>query len=443
MTFSLLFDRDGPRIGLNDGVEAAPPLESLDAEIARLRAAQDELRKIPIDDLLGLCDAAARQWTQPGHPVADVIRGLRLGFLPLWLRRANLQAMARRSLRGCPGALDGFVPLADGDPLFVRAQPRGIVVHWVAGNVPVLGFLSVVQAMLCKNANVVKVSRRAAGVLPHLFAALSEVSCTTAAGETLTGRVLTDAAAVVYADRNDREAAIALSHHADVRTAWGGREAVEAIVNLPRRHETEDIVFGPKLSFAVVGAERLGDGDTARRTAAALAGDACAFDQQGCNSPHTVFVERGGAISPAAFARLLGEAMAAESRRAPLGDVDPAMAMNVLGIRTEYAMRGEVHSSREIHWAVLYDETDKGLAEPCYLRTLFVRPVDDVFEAAAHCSAQTQTAGLAVDRRRHALAEALTARGVERCPAVGAMRIYDVPWDGLFAMDRMVRWVSG
>ena len=115
--------------------------------------------------------------------------------------------------------------------------------------------------------------------------------------------------------------------------------------------------------------------------------------------------------------------------------------MNVLAVRTEYAMRGEAHHSRDIQWAVLYSD-DKGLAEPCCLRTLFVRPVDDVFEAAQYCSPQTQTAGLAVDTRRHALADALTARGVERCPAVGAMRIYDTPWDGLFPMDRLVRWVS-
>ena len=135
--------------------------------------------------------------------------------------------------------------------------------------------------------------------------------------------------------------------------------------------------------------------------------------------------------------------MEAESRRAPLEEVDPAAAMNVLGVRTEYAMRGEAHHSRDIQWAVVYGDEDKGLAEPCYLRTLFVRPVDDVFEVAAFCSSQTQTAGLAVDDRRHALADALTARGVERCPAVGAMRIYDAPWDGLFAMDRLVRWVSG
>ena len=280
-------------------------------------------------------------------------------------------------------------------------------------------------------------------MLPYLLAALSEATYTNARGETFSGRVLTDAMAVVYADRQDQAAARELSRLADVRVAWGGREAVEAIINLPRRYGTEDIVFGPKLSFAIVGAERLAEHDTARRTAAAIAADACAFDQQGCNSPHTVFVERGGSIAPAEFARLLGEAMETESRRAPLEEVDPAAAMNVLGVRTEYAMRGEAHHSRDIQWAVVYSDEDTGLAEPCYLRTLFVRPVDDVFDVAAFCSSQTQTAGLAVDDRRHALADALTARGVERCPAVGAMRIYDAPWDGLFAMDRLVRWVSG
>ncbi len=443
MKLHLLFDHEGSRIGLDDGHETAPVLDALEPLVARLCAAQQQLRTVAFDDLLGLCDAAARSWTQPGALLADFIRRNRLGFLPLWLRRANLQTLAQRSLRGRPEALDCFIPLGEKDPMMIRAQPRGVVVHWVAGNVPVLGLLSLVQAMLCKNANVVKVSRRRAGLLPFMLAALSEARYTNARGETFSGRILTDAMAVVYADRQDQAAARELSRLADVRVAWGGREAVEAIINLPRRYGTEDIVFGPKVSFAVVGAERLGDNDTARRTAAAIAADACAFDQQGCNSPHTVFVERGGPVTPAGFACLLGEAMEAESRRAPLEEVDPAAAMNVLGIRTEYAMRGDTYHSRDIQWAVVYSDDDEGLAEPCYLRTLSVRPVDDVFEVAAFCSSQTQTAGLAVDERRHALADALTTRGVERCPAVGAMRIYDVPWDGLFAMDRLVRWVSG
>ena len=442
MKFHLLFDREGPRIGCDQGYESAPAIDSLEPVVAGLRAAQQLLRAVPFDDLLGLCDAAARNWTQPGHPLADFIRSNRLGFLPVWLRRANLHQLAQRSLRGRPEVLDRFVPLSENDSMKVRAQPRGVVVHWVAGNVPVLGFLSLVQSMLSKNANVVKVSRRRPGILPHLLAALSEVVYTNSRNERLSGCVLTDSVAVVYADRQDRTAAEELSRLADVRIAWGGREAVEAIINLPRPYGVEDIVFGPKLSFAIVGAERLGGHEMARRTATAIAADACAFDQQGCNSPHSVFVERGGSITPGEFARLLGEAMEAASRRGPIEEVDPATAMNVLGVRTEYAMRGEAYHSREIQWAVVYSDDDKGLAEPCYLRTLFVRPVDDVFDVAAFCSAQTQTVGLAVDDRRHALADVLTSRGGERCPAVGAMRIYDAPWDGLFAMDRMVRWVS-
>ena len=90
-------------------------------------------------------------------------------------------------------------------------------------------------------------------MLPYLLAALSEVTYTNARGETFSGRILTDAMAVVYADRQDQAAARELSRLADVRVAWGGREAVEAIINLPRRYGTEDIVFGPKLSFAIVG----------------------------------------------------------------------------------------------------------------------------------------------------------------------------------------------
>src|SRR5580704_7578507 len=169
MPFQLLFDCDGPRIGPADGHEAAPTIDSIGPLVARLREAQTRLRAAAVDDLVGLCDAAARNWTRPDHPMADFIRAGRLGFLPLWLRRANLQTLLRRSLRGRPDAIDRFVHLDDKDSIAVRAQPRGLAVHWVAGNVPVLGMISLVQAMLTKNANLVKVSRRSPGVLPHLL----------------------------------------------------------------------------------------------------------------------------------------------------------------------------------------------------------------------------------------------------------------------------------
>ncbi|MBN2578676.1 MAG: hypothetical protein JXB10_06760 [Pirellulales bacterium] len=442
MKIHLLFDREGPRIGQHDPPEAGPLLDSLEPLVQSLRSGRETLQRTAADDLLGLCDAAAAAWTRSDHPLAEMIRRLGLGFLPLWMRKNNLSALCARSLRGDYHCLDRFVQLAHDDPQWYRAQPRGLAVHWVAGNVPVVGLLSFLPSFLCKNANILKAPHESAGLLPRLLQGFADVCFTNSQGETITGRVLTDATAVLYFDRNDLEAARALSLGADVRVAWGGREAVEAVMNFPRRFGTEDLIFGPKLSLAIVGRERLGDVESARRDALAVARDTAAFDQQGCNSPHTVFVERGGAVMPTDFARFLAEALQSVTRQSPLQTVDPASAMNVLGVRAEYDIRGEAFYAPGMDYTVVYAEEDRGLAEPCYLRTLFVRPVDDVFDVVPFCSRDTQTAGLAVDERRRDLADALTAHGVERCPAVGGMRLYDAPWDGMFPMERLVRWVT-
>ena len=68
--------------------------------------------------------------------------------------------------------------------------------------------------------------------------------------------------------------------------------------------------------------------------------------------------------------------------------------MNVLALRTEYAMRGETFSSRDFQWAVLFADEEQGLAAPCYMRTLFVRAVDNPFDVVPCCSPADETVGL-------------------------------------------------
>lgn len=442
MKVSVLFSSSRSHIPLGGDPTKYSAEVSPEGLIEQLREAQTVLRQLSAHDIIALLDAVARAWSRPDHPLATTLRERELSFLTLWMRQRNLERFCDLSLRGDRRCLDEFRTLAADDPRVFKAQPRGLVVHWVAGNVPVLGIISVVQGLLTKNANLVKVPGSDAGLLPLLLESMAEVSCTAPSGRVLQGSVLTNAVCAVYSDRGDLDAGRWLSAAADVRLAWGGREAVEAIMNLPRRFGTEDVIFGPRLSFAVIGAESLGSDEDARQVARRVARDASAFDQRGCNSPHTVFVESGGRTSPSGFAQILAEEMDGIHQRQPLRAIAPSEAMEILTCRAEYTMSGVAWHSEGMGWTVLYSDSDHGLGGPCYARTVFVRPIADIFETVPFCSLNTQTVGFSVGDRRLDLADRLTARGVERCPEVGGMSLYEAPWDGMFPMDRLVRWVS-
>lgn len=442
MRVFVLFDHEGSHLRLGDAPQSAPAETSLERLVHEVREGQERLRSVPISDLIGACSAVASCWSDPRQPAAATITRTGMGFVPLWMRRHNLEQWCDLSLHGQRASLDRFVLLPGCGKRVFRAQPRGLVAHWVAGNVPVLGLLSLLQGALSKNANILKVSRHDSGLLPMLLESIRTLAPSFPAGERLAAEALLHSLAVIYIERSDLDAARALSSAADVRVAWGGREAVETIMNLPRRAGTEDIIHGPKVSLAIIGAEHLRDAVLARQAAAAVAQDAAAFEQRGCNCPHTVFAEHGGQVSPREFARLIADALKQIASMRPLQTWEAAETVRILNVRTEYDMRGDAYYGGTMDWTVVYSETDQGLEPPCYLRTVFVRPVSDVFSVVPHCSAQTQSAGLAVGDRHIGLAEALSRRGVERCPRAGTMALYETPWDGMFPLARLVRWVS-
>ncbi len=45
--------------------------------------------------------------------------------------------------------------------------------------------------------------------------------------------------------------------NADIRIAWGGEEAVSTILSLKKNFFTEDIIYGPKYSYAILDSEFL------------------------------------------------------------------------------------------------------------------------------------------------------------------------------------------
>ena len=74
-------------------------------------------------------------------------------FLSNWLRKGNIEKIVIKNL-GSFEVLKDFI--GEGRKK-VKAQPRGVICQWIAGNVPTLGFFSLIQSILVGNSNIVKI----------------------------------------------------------------------------------------------------------------------------------------------------------------------------------------------------------------------------------------------------------------------------------------------
>jgi hypothetical protein len=406
-------------------------------------AARERLLSYSAEERIQIIAAAAAAWGDPQGPLAP-LRTQGLSFLQRWCEAPRLRRLMDEGLRGRRGGLDGMV--ATSTPgRFVKAVPRGLCAHWLSGNVPVLGMLALVQCIITGNANILKAASSFSGVLPAILDALSRVETKSFTGRLLKGEDITSSIAVVYFDRGDVRSAEALSRAADIRVAWGGREAVESIVNLPKKYDCEDVVFGPKLSFAVVGKEHLTAEAALKRVARRVATDCSVFDQHGCANPHTIFVESDDAASVESFCGRLADEMRHALFRIPKAPIDGGAASQITAARLEYELggRGRIWRSPGTEWTVLFDPSAELLSAPTYSRVVHVRRVSDALQVADLVTPDIQSVGLALDPvRRHAFASIASRLGAVRFPELGRMTEFDVAWDGLYLADRSVRWVT-
>lgn len=399
------------------------------------------LREISTDTLINFFDTFSEHFIMQGD------RGLQerlathgISFLLAFLRKNNLKSLLEESLHGNLNSLDELIFVKSLNKHLI-AQPRGVVTHWLAGNVPILGMISMIQGILTRNVNVIKLPRENGLVLPLLASLMSQVK-TVINGTSISGKDLLKGCLFLYCERDDNEGQNLLSTTSDVRVAWGGREAVENVMSLNRRYGTEDVIFGPKYSFAAIGKNSINK-DKIKDFMYRLALDVSVFDQQGCNSPHTVFLEQDNSLEGEKFAELLADAMGEVLNRIPRNQVSSDEAYSVLNIRSEYYFNGKVYSSNGSEWTVIYSE-EQGLADACYSRIIFVRPINNLEEVLELIKPkQHQTLGLSIsnDSKKEFVKKA-AAKGIERITDIGKMSIYDHPWDGIFPMDRFIRWVS-
>ena len=414
------------------------PAKVFQGMIDSLRGQLPWLRKQPINALIGLIDAAAKRWST--DPKYLFLKDKGLNFLVTWCSERHLREVAQFGLRGNLAYADTYSAFPESEKHLLKANSRGLCCHWMAGNVQILGLFALVQCIMTKNVNLLKVSSHDEGVFASLLSAFEGLTYTTPDGYTISGNDLLKTIGVVYFSRNAVKLGELMSKNADVRIAWGGREAVETVAGYPSKYDTETVIFGPKLSFAVVSKEMLTDEQAAKKLARRVSVDVSVFDQSGCASAHNLFIEKGGAVCPERFCQILNESMGKTEIQIPKPTMSPEQVSAVHSIRGVYDFCGMSIGSETMSYSILLDDKDE-LHKPVYSRVLFVHAVDNIMQAVKHVTEDIQTIGVeATPEQAVAFAEAATPMGAVRFPQIGRMLNFEMPWDGIVLIDRLVKW---
>lgn len=391
---------------------------------------KEKLKKIPLSELIELLDMYSLELLKSKD--VKYIEGV--AFLSYWLRKNNLIELVRLNLKS-EEFLEGFVFKGKKG---IIAQPRGLICHWIAGNVPTLTIFSLMQSILVRNANILRISDRSTEYVKKLLDVFLKIK--TKKGTK--GSDVMASVAIVSFPRTDYASNKELSIVADARVIWGGEEAVNAISGLPKHVHCEDIIFGPKYSFGVI-EKSAAESNQIDQFMLSFVYDALFLDQAACSSPQVLFIEKNSKLSTKDSSVILKESFIKGVKRYPKKGIGAGTAAKIINKRAEYALDLEkaVVCSKGVDWTILVDK-DVKLEEPLQSRTIFVKEINSVKDVLPLITHKIQHIGFATLDKDKLLtfAEEATYRGASRVVPPGQMNYYDSPWDGLFYLSRLVRW---
>ena len=361
------------------------------------------------------------------------------------LTAENLEALLEQEL-GDAINVTGEAASPRHSPHVTRHFWRGpeFLVHIAAGNVPNPALMSIVLGLLTRSAQFVKCASGAT-MLPRLFAhslydADPKLGACLEIAEWRGGNA--DLETVLFAE-------------ADCVTATGSDEALAAIrARLPAK--TRFLGYGHRVSFGFV-ADAVLHGSSARQIISNAAHDVVAWNQLGCLSPHVIYVQFGGKVSPEQFAEMLADELERREQTEPRGELAAEHAAVIASRRAFYevraAARSEVldtlmwHSKNSTAWTVIY-EADARFQLSCLNRFVYVKGVKDLQEMLQNAESvrdMVSTVGIAApERKAHELAEQLARWGATRVCPLGRMQNPPLAWrhDGRPVLGDLVTWTD-
>jgi hypothetical protein len=244
----------------------------------------------------------------------------------------------------------------------------------------------------------------------------------------------------------------ALFDESDCITATGGDEALAEIRRrLPVR--ARFVGYGHRVSFGYIAGAAL-SGFNVKRILPRAATDVVAWNQLGCLSPHLIYVEQGGTVSPEDFAGMLAEELARREETEPRGELPKETAAAIASRRAFYEVRAAHspdtrfwQSSDSTAWTVVY-ESDALFQLSCLNRFIYVKGVADLTTALRGADAvrgKVSTVGLAApEDKAQEIAARLARWGATRVCPLGQMQSPPLTWrhDGRPTLADLVTWTD-
>jgi hypothetical protein len=418
-----------------------------------------DLQETPIDEIIDfLAELGPRlklednPWMQAALDLAldageltdPIIRAM-FEHLPNWFGRELLEQVVETHI-GKP-FLEGWVE----HPLLPGTRIRAIGtrnVHIIAGNVPHMAAISVINSALTKCDSLIKVPSN------DPFTAMAVVQTMI---ELDPDHPVTKHVAVAYWKGGDTEVEreIYRPSRIDKLNAWGGTASM--------RHIQQYLVPGielipnnPKVSIAIVGHQALESEEAMREAAVGVALMAGRMHQSGCSNARLVYVECE--TDEADLERL--EALGREIHRTfdllpdnestvpKVSAPDLADEMDALSLDEDfYRVIGDASSAGVV---VSRTEDPVDFADRLRNRVVNLVPVADIDKVTRWVSEATQTVGVYPSALHNRLRDGLALSGVQHIRGLHTSLdgyLYNdgrytllLPHDGMESMRRMVRW---
>jgi hypothetical protein len=351
---------------------------------------------------------------------------------PDW--RADALEQILRSELETPDVLDRFAEV--GDNRRTRAYGPRLGFHVFAGNVPGVAVTSLVRSLLVKAPVLGKLASDQP-ILPVLFArALASVD-----------PELARAMGVTYWPGGSEDAEWRALQSSDLVVVYGGNDAVASY--RARVPQGQLIVHGPRFSAGLIAREALVDQpELPQHLAQAVA----AFDQHGCVSPHSVWIEDSDGFETDTFAEELADAFRAVEEALPRGRISPSEASAIQQERGVAEMRGYDGAVRVLApsgtaWTVIVDY-EPVFRPSCLNRFIRIHPIPDLHQAVhllAPVADRLQSVAIAApDEERTRLADALARTGATRITTFERLPWPPPHWhhDGRGVLKELLRWVD-